>query len=223
MTVIGYAIRTSRTIRTVTMGVRITDTIKQVSVMSVGDQQGSGWWEWDGVGSKKRGEGRGQLLTGPARLVHPGIHKTAEDSDDSLLEELATVAVKEGSDSDENLSDVEDLHKEAEGGGSLHQPNSPPMKQTEEEEEEEEEAAESPPSDLAVEAAAASVLQQVYEHNPGEVYPIAEEEEEAASPTAPDGVTSLRRRARLNSGSRAMDYTMTQNHTKQKLNNIKQK
>ena len=45
-----------------------------------------------------------------------------------------------------------------------------------------------------------SAVLPVYEHNPGEVYPIAEDEEEAASPTASDGVTSLRRRARLNSG-----------------------
>lgn len=77
------------------------------------------------------------------------------------------MAVKEGSDSDENESDDE-MKKDS---------NSP-----------------SSPDVLAT-----SVL-PVYEHNPGEVYPIAEEEEEAASPTASDGVTSLRRRARLNSG-----------------------
>ena len=51
-------------------------------------------------------------------------------------------------------------------------------------------------------------VMQVYEHNPGEVYPIAEEEEEAASPTTSDGVTSLRSRARLNSG-----YTQPETHT----------
>ena len=105
------------------------------------------------------------------------------------------MAVKEGSDSDENLSDVEELnHKEETGAAAVaaaaaveaggesglsHSDASPPS---------------SPPSNLT------SAALQVYEHNPGEVYPIAEEEEEAASPTASDGVTSLRRRARLNSG-----------------------
>ena len=103
-----------------------------------------------------------------------------EDSDDSLLEELATVAVKEGSDSDENLSDDEMNKDEGSGGAG-------------------EEASSSP--DLPT-------VMQVYEHNPGEVYPIAEEEEEAASPTTSDGVTSLRSRARLNSG-----YTQPETHT----------
>lgn len=106
------------------------------------------------------------------------------------------MAVKEGSDSDENLSDVEELnHKDetataavamamaaAVAEGMAGSPiASPPS---------------SPPSSLTSSSAAL----HVYEHNPGEVYPIAEEEEEAASPTASDGVTSLRCRARLNSG-----------------------
>lgn len=132
-------------------------------------------WNWNWNGKCKR----------------PGwfqVGKDADDSDDSLLEELATVAVKEGSDSDENLSDVEELnHKDetsataalvaaaAVAGSPTTSPSSPPTSLT------------------------AAAL-HVYEHNPGEVYPIAEEEEEAASPTASDGVTSLRRRARLNSG-----------------------
>lgn len=123
-----------------------------------------------------------QNANGSARLVQVG--KEADDSDDSLLEELATVAVKEGSDSDENLSDVEELNHKDETSATVAaavagSPTTSPS---------------SPPSSLT-----ASAL-HVYEHNPGEVYPIAEEEEEAASPTASDGVTSLRRRARLNSG-----------------------
>ena len=100
------------------------------------------------------------------------------------------MAVKEGSDSDENLSDVEDLnhHKDNDhtavaaaavaAESSVLSPDG---------------SSSSPPSEQP------PVLQP-FDHNPGEVYPIAEEEEEAASPTAPDGVTSLRRRARLNSG-----------------------
>ncbi|XP_045028308.1 uncharacterized protein LOC116921188 isoform X3 [Daphnia magna] len=130
--------------------------------------------------------------------------KDADDSDnDSLLEELATVAVKEGSDSDENLSDVEELNHckddaammagnytaadaEEADSSSASSPRS---------------ATTSPSSGSPPTANITAALQHVYEHNPGEVYPIAEEEEEAASPTASDGVTSLRCRARLNSGS----------------------
>lgn len=94
------------------------------------------------------------------------------------------MAVKEGSDSDENLSDVEELnHKEESGAAAVAAAAEAAAS-----------PASSPPSNLT------SAALQVYEHNPGEVYPIAEEEEEAASPTASDGVTSLRRRARLNSG-----------------------
>ena len=98
------------------------------------------------------------------------------------------MAVKEGSDSDENLSDVEELnHKDETAAAAaavvVVEAGSP---------------ATSPPSSPPDSIAAAAL--HVYEHNPGEVYPIAEEEEEAASPTASDGVTSLRRRARLNSG-----------------------
>lgn len=140
-----------------------------------------------------------------------------DDSDnDSLLEELATVAVKEGSDSDENLSDVEELNLNCKdesaamvGGGSGRS-----MGEADEEEEgasADSSAASSPrsaddatsPSPGSPPSSCASItaaLHHVYEHNPGEVYPIAEEEEEAASPTASDGVTSLRCRARLNSG-----------------------
>ena len=113
-----------------------------------------------------------------------------EDSDDSLIEELATVAVKEGSDSDEMMSDVDEMannqskdEERAQTARASSPVNSPPSSPS----------SASPPS---VQPAALQVL----EHNPGEVYPIAEEEEEAASPTAPDGVTSLSRRARLNSG-----------------------
>lgn len=129
--------------------------------------------------------------------------KDADDSDnDSLLEELATVAVKEGSDSDENLSDVEELNHckddaammagnytaadaEEADSSSASSPRS---------------ATTSPSPGSPPTANITAALQHVYEHNPGEVYPIAEEEEEAASPTASDGVTSLRCRARLNSG-----------------------
>lgn len=117
-----------------------------------------------------------------------------------MLEELATVAVKEGSDSDENLSDVEELNhckeettivcvttadveQASADSSAASSPRSAPTSPS----------PGSPPS-------MTSALQHVYEHNPGEVYPIAEEEEEAASPTASDGVTSLRCRARLNSG-----------------------
>ena len=106
-----------------------------------------------------------------------------DDSDDSLLEELATVAVKEGSDSDENLSDDE-MNKDEGNGGSGGG-------------EEGAEAAEAAGGALSPDL---PTVMHVYDHNPGEVYPIAEEEEEAASPTTSDGVTSLRSRARLNSG-----------------------
>lgn len=152
--------------------------------------------------------------------LHQQLFIPAEDSDDSLLEELATVAVKEGSDSDENLSEVEDLnhHNNKEELQQQQQaflpsstittaPSPPP---------EEESSPSSPPTSGADAAAAASALQQVYEHNPGEVYPIAEEEEEAASPTASDGVTSLRRRARLNSGWPAHEALGKKNNKKEK-------
>lgn len=122
--------------------------------------------------------------------------KEADDSDDSLIEELATVAVKEGSDSDEVMSDVDEMghgkdDERAQTGRAVSPAASPPSSPS----------SASPPS---VQPAALQVL----EHNPGEVYPIAEEEEEAASPTAPDGVTSLSRRARLNSGrTRSRSYS----------------
>lgn len=128
---------------------------------------------------------------------HHHHSKADEDSDDSLMEELATVAVKEGSDSDENLSDVEDLNQQThkEETVVLMGLGAPSL------------AAEAVSSSLADDDGSGSSppseeppILQVLDHNPGEVYPIAEEEEEAASPTAPDGVTSLRRRARLNSG-----------------------
>ena len=141
-----------------------------------------------------------------------------EESDDSLLEELATVAVKEGSDSDEN----------PDNSGTEHDGDDDDDEDEDEDEDEddgrhnrddgdgdgdgdggggggggvggemgkEDEAQTSP--DYTVDGS--MLLSVVYEHNPGEVYPIAEEEEEAASPTASDGVTSLRSRARLNSG-----------------------
>lgn len=38
------------------------------------------------------------------------------------------------------------------------------------------------------------VLEPFYDHSPGEVYTIPEEEDEASSPTSGDGVTSLRKR-----------------------------
>lgn len=82
------------------------------------------------------------------------------------------MAVKEGSDSDEHLSDDEMNKDEASAPVAEEGSSSPDL----------------------------PTVMQVYEHNPGEVYPIAEEEEEAASPTTSDGVTSLRSRARLNSG-----------------------
>ncbi|EFX82604.1 hypothetical protein DAPPUDRAFT_316387 [Daphnia pulex] len=137
-----------------------------------------------------------------------------DDSDnDSLLEELATVAVKEGSDSDENLSDVEELNLNCKDESAAMVGGSSRLTGEADEEEgasADSSAASSPrsadatsPSPSSPPSSCASItaaLQHVYEHNPGEVYPIAEEEEEAASPTASDGVTSLRCRARLNSG-----------------------
>ncbi len=109
------------------------------------------------------------------------------------MEELATVAVKEGSDSDENLSDVEELNHKDETSAAAVAAAAAAAAVVEAS------PAASPPSSPPDNNIAAAAL-HVYEHNPGEVYPIAEEEEEAASPTASDGVTSLRRRARLNSG-----------------------
>ncbi|XP_059351813.1 uncharacterized protein LOC130689767 isoform X1 [Daphnia carinata] len=131
--------------------------------------------------------------------------KDADDSDDSLMEELATVAVKEGSDSDENLSDVEELNHCKDDAAGMMAGGRDGAADAEEADSScassPRSATTSPSPGSPPTASMTAALQHVYEHNPGEVYPIAEEEEEAASPTASDGVTSLRRRARLNSGS----------------------
>lgn len=123
------------------------------------------------------------------------------------------MAVKEGSDSDENLSDVEELNLNGKDEAAMVGSSRRSTGEADEDEEgvsADSSAASSPrsadatsPSPGSPPSSCASItaaLHHVYEHNPGEVYPIAEEEEEAASPTASDGVTSLRCRARLNSG-----------------------
>lgn len=120
-----------------------------------------------------------------------------DDSDDSLLEELATVAVKEGSDSDENPNSGE--HDEDDEDDRRHNDDEGEEEVEDDEDDEDEEGMRKDETQTSPDYTVAPLL-PVYEHNPGEVYPIAEEEEEAASPTASDGVTSLRSRARLNSG-----------------------
>lgn len=78
-------------------------------------------------------------------------------------------------------------------------PTSPPLPsrsppQQDEESQQGSEGEESDESDGSGEETGPSTAHPFYDRSPGEVYTIPEEEEEAASPTGGDGVTSLRQR-----------------------------
>lgn len=83
--------------------------------------------------------------------------------------------------------------------------------QDDSEEQEEKDSSESDDDDAEIKCSVGATLGSglgsslgpLYDHSPGEVYTIPEEEEEAGSPTSGDGVTSLRQR-RLVGGERSV-------------------